>query len=882
MSCIQLMTTQFAPPRLSTQTVPREPLLALLQQERHCRLLLVTASAGFGKTTLLAQWRQALIMTGAQVAWLSLSADEGRFASFCAGLFGALRQTGIAFDEDLLQRLESGDAAVQAVSAELINGLARLGGQFYLMVDDVQYVTDPYAIDLMQRLCEHLPQDVHLVLASRIASPLRLGRLRALGQVCDVQSAQLAFEFRESLAFLRGHVDEQLPLEAAHAAHALTDGWPIGLQLLAIARKSNPRVPLQSTAFTHNNAALADYLTQDVMADLPDELFLFLQKLSILGRFNAEVAAYVLEQPDAARLIASLEERNLFIQPLIHADQQWFRMHPLFVEFLAQHLHGADVDVRRLHRRAAQWFERAGQVQEAFRHGLLCEDISLVVGLLERVQPSTRRVSHLSQFMRWLEQVPSGVLSSHPNLLLLGIWGAVLTVLTRQAQAWISLLEQVPLDEEQAMQLTLVKASLAMHMDDDTRCMALLESLEGKALPGLFAEQVRLALTISCLTLRGDHGQARNLLRQPAARCLRSDDEMALMGQVTMAVASLLEGKVLEAERVCAPVLEQAEKLHGRRSVSACSAAVVMAEVWYELDQLDRAHEALANRLDILRFSAPLFMVSAAHCNARLITQQTSPRAALDYLAEKEDHFASLGLDRGLGCMLAEQLRLALVCGDCSHAEVLQGRLDDLARNHRGATPCDAEVMSLAALSRARLSLARHQYEAALQALDIAHRYADELNRGRWRVQVDLLRAFALHALNRDSEAQDNLKAAMACAYRLGLVRTLLDEGATFQSMLTDLTLEQGSVLADFRQSLLNVAPPAEAVPAVTRGPSPLMTRREQQILDLLEQSMSNKHIALALNLSLQTVKWNLKNIFAKLGVSSRYDAIVAMRRQRD
>ncbi|RWU17185.1 plasmid partition protein [Pseudomonas alkylphenolica] len=884
MPCVQLITTQFTPARLSTRTVLREQLLEKLQHWRHSRLVLVTGSAGFGKTTLIAQWRQALITAGAQVAWLSLAVDDGRLETFCAHLIGALRHAGLAIDDELLQPMPTADASVQAASALLINALAQLGGKLYLMVDDAHHITDARTVALIQMLCENLPEDVHLVLASRVVSPLQLGRLRALGQVCEIDSAKLAFDFRESLAFLRGHLDEQLELETVHAAHALTDGWPIGLQLLAIALKNNPRTPLQSAAFAHNNAALADYLAQDVVAGLPGELLVFLQKLSVLRRFNAEVAAYVFEEPDAVQKIAALEAHNLFIQPLAVEGQGWYRMHPLFAEFLAQRLRASGVDERSLHGRAAHWFERAGLVQEAFRHGLQCEDFGLIVGLLERVQPSTRRVSHLSQFMRWLEQLPPGVLSTHPNLLLLGIWGAVLTVLTRQAHDWIGLLERVPLTDDWEGQLTLLKAALAMHQDDDTRCMVLLESLEGKTLPTPFQEQVRIALTISCLALRGHHGQARNLYRQPAARCLRSDDEMALMGQVTMASASLLEGKAAEAERLCAPVLDQAERLHGRRSVSACSAAVVMAEVCYELNRVEQAGEILANRLDILRFSAPMFMIGAALCHGRLINLQASPRAALDYLAEKEEHFANLELDRGVGSMLAEQLRLALMCGDCSHAEVLQGRLEELARNHRGATPCDAEIMTLAGLSRARLSLARQQHEAALQALDIAQRYAGEFNRGRWRVQVDLLRAFALHALKREGEAQDSLKAAVACAYRLGLVRTLLDEGSLFQSMLGELKLEEGSVLAEYRQELLSTAPPVAAVAVaapVTREQGPTMTRREQEILDLLEQSMSNKHIALALNLSLQTVKWNLKNIFAKLGVFSRYDAILAMRRQR-
>ena len=880
MTSVQLITTKFAPPRLGTQAVAREQLLEKLQHWRHSRLLLVTGSAGFGKTTLITQWRQSLIKAGAKVAWLSLSADDARFETFCASLLGALRHAAVAVDEDLLLLAGAERDAVQTVSALLVNALARCNGKLYLMLDDFHHAHDERIARLVQMLAEHLPEDVHLVLASRIAPNLQLGRLRAQGEVYEVDCAQLSFDFRESLAFLRTQLDEQMDLDTVHAAHELTDGWPIGLQLLAIALKSNLRKAVQSTLPARSSTALADYLAQDVMADLPGDLFEFLQKLSILRRFNAELAAHVTGVPEAAALIAAIEERNLFIQPVDQAGQQWYRLHPLFVEFLGQRLHNGQSDIRCLHRRAAQWFERAGLVQEALRHGLLCEDFGLIVDMLERMQPPTRRVSHLNQFMRWLEQVPSGVLAAHPNLMLLGIWGAVLTVLTHKAQAWITELEREPLAEQWAVQVVLLKASLAMHHDDDSRCVALLESLQGRALEVPFLQQVRIGLTLNCLALRGQHAQARSLFRQPEARCLRSDDEMALMGQLSMASVSLLEGKVLEAERLCAPLLEQAEAVHGRRSVSACGAAVVMAQACYELDRVEQAREVLAHRLDILRFSTPMSMIDAALCHARLMTLEASPRVALDYLAEKEEHFCTLGLDRGTGSMLAEQLRLALTCGDLFHAETLQCRLDELARNHRGATPCDAEIMALAALSRARLSLARRQPEAALQVLDIAHRYAGEFDRGRWRVQVELLRAFALQALTRDTEARERFQAALACGYRLGLARTLLDEGEPFQLLLGTLELEEGAVLAGYRNGLLKT--PAIRPAPVARTASALMTRREQEILELLEQSMSNKRIALALNLSLQTVKWNLKNIFSKLGVSSRYDAILVVRRQRE
>ncbi|MGE8150120.1 LuxR C-terminal-related transcriptional regulator [Pseudomonas vancouverensis] len=885
-----LTTTRFAPPRIGTQAVIREQLLSTLQRERHSRLQLVVGSAGFGKTTLLAQWRQQLIRNGAQVAWLSLSPDDATLEAFCLSLLGALRQAGLPLDGDVLLLAGPEAVSTQAMASLLINSLARASAEFYMMLDDFQHATDVRIAQLIQALIDGAPHQLHVVLASRSTPPLLLGRLRAMGELCEVSGAGLSFDFNESLTFLKAHLDQGLDLDAAHVIHDQTDGWPIGLQLMSIALKANPKKSVKRAALLPDSAALNAYLSEDVVADLPTELFDFLQKISILRRFNVDVAAEVTGSPRSRELIAAVEERNLFIQPVdLPGKRQWYRLHPLFVEFLTQRLHASGEDIEQLHRRATTWFEDAGHVPESIRHALHCNDFTVVSQLLERRQPSYSSVSHLSQFMRWLEQVPLQELIGHPSLMLLGIWGALLTVLTSKAQAWITAFESVPQAPHWACQLQLLKASLAMHSDDESSCLTLLELSAGQPLAHPFLEQVRVGMTITCLALVGRHAEARSLFNGPAGRCLRnSQDEMALMGMTAMTSLLLLEGRVMEAERLGAPVLAQAEAAHGRRSVSACASAAVMAEVLYELDRLDDAREVLANRLDILRFSAPGYMISAALCHARLLAVQNTPRDALEYLSAKEAHFSGMGLDRGTARMLDEQLTLALKCADWRHAESLQVSLDDLARSHCGPSSCDAEIMTLAALSKARLALFRRQPQAALQALDIVDRHADELGRGQWRVKVELLRSFALEASGRSTEARDCLRSAIACGYRLGLVRTFLDEGLAFQTALQQLDLAEDAVLADFYRRLSTAMPQttqdedgkAPATPFEVSEKQVALTRREQDIIELLEQSMSNKRIALTLNLSLQTVKWNLKNIFMKFGVSSRYDAIIAARKR--
>ncbi|MBO3277382.1 LuxR C-terminal-related transcriptional regulator [Pseudomonas schmalbachii] len=882
-----LISTKFAPPRIGGHAVLREQLLARLQQGRQSRLLLVTGAAGFGKSTLLAQWRQSLVRDGASVAWLSLSTDDGAPDSFCASLIGALQQAEVPL-EDELPWLGMSEATehLQAIASVLINAIARVNAELYLMLDDFHHAADPAIARLMQALVDGAPHNLHIVIASRTAPGLLLGRLRAMGELCEVDCAELSFDFRESLAFLKAHLDGGIDADTAHSIHELTQGWPIGVQLVSIALKSNPGRRPSIGALLPNSVGLASYLAEDVMAGLPAELIDFLQKISILRRFNEPLAAWVSEAPEASRLIGVIEARNLFLLPVDAGEEHhWFRLHPMFVEFLAQRLQAGDIDVPRLQRRAAEWFEQAGMVEDALHHALLSEDFELVGQLLERLQPTDYSVSHLIRFMRWVERVPRPLLAGHPSLVALCAWGCVVAALPDQAEGWVAVLEAATDPSPWRVQIALMRAVIASQREELPASLELLPPADSLPPERPLLAQVHACVAINCLARLGQYAEARSLLHAPAARALHSSSsEMAFIARFAVANAALLEGNVLEAERIGAPILAQAEALHGRRSTSACLVAATMSEVFYELDRLDEAREALANRLDVLDFAVQGYTICAALCHAQMLLLQVSVREALGHLEKMEVHFRSRGFPRGVVHMLAGQLRMALHCGDWRHAGNLQATLEELAANFRTDNPVDREIVALVALSRARLALFMQDPETSLRALEEVGPFVERYGRGIWRVRRDILQALALDALGEEAQALRCLHAALASGYRFGLRRTFLDEGEALQALLARLELPEDAVLEAYRQSLLPQAPvesPARARRALVDAAASL-TPREQDILALLEQPISNKRIALALNLSLDTVKWNLKNIYAKLGVTSRYEAVVAARRRSE
>ncbi|WP_458763734.1 LuxR C-terminal-related transcriptional regulator [Cupriavidus basilensis] len=884
--------TKLAPPRLGSRSIPREDLLASLHDARQRKLVLITAGAGYGKTTLMAQWRQKLIGEGASVAWLALGPEDEAPEAFCACLGAVLPPAPLAPGAPALWP-EDALAAPERLAASYIQALATAREEFYLMIDEADRISHPASLALLQAILDARLPHLHVVAASRKAPPLLLGRLRAVGELGEVGCADLAFSFPETLAFLKAHLDARVGLDAATRLHALSAGWPIGLQLMSASLKAGQRHPARAPTQMPAADSLHAYWSEDVVAGLPGELLAFMQGLSVLPRFNAALAGFVTGSGQAAALIDAIDARGLFLLPAqAQGDGQWFRFHPMFAAFLRQRLAGSQEDVAGLHRRATEWFVRQGCFAEAIPHALQSEDFDAVASLVARSMPALPSVSQLRDFRQWIEVVPPARLASYPRLLLLAAWASAVTARPAQADDWMTTLEAARPGARASRHGRLVRAVIAMQRDDVAQLDAILATLANIPLGLPPLEHIRLGLTVRCLSVRGCHAQVRDLLASPAARAMRAGTgELALMARATAASAMLLEGNALQAEPLARDALAEAERHHGHRSVSACYCAAAAAAVLYERDQTGAARQALADRLDMLRLSSPDVVLRAALCHTRLQVLGNQTHEAMAWLSEIETHFRIRGIERGVAHLVSERQRIVLRGGDWRYAQSLQATLDDLAPGGagNGNEGRPSEIVAVAAISRARLALAMNEPQGALLALEGARATATAFGREGLIVTADLLQALALEALGRRGEALACMESAFATAYRLGLARTLLDEGEGVRALLGCLARRKDGAQDGYLARLqgMPAAAPAPirdrvAVAAPAQGSVELsgLTRREKEILGLLEQSMSNKRIALALNISELTVKWNLRQIFAKLGVSRRYDAILAARRQ--
>lgn len=882
-----LVSTKFAPPRVGSRYILRTHLIEALERGKNCKLTLVSGSAGFGKTILLAQWRQELMKAGLPVAWLSLSHDERLSPNFCAHLFDALSRLGVPLHDEVLLAGE-GVASIDSIVAALINGLAAIDDDLYLILDDYHHVEDPLTHRLVQRLLDHGSGNLHLIIASRAAPPLSLARLRVMGQVAEVECADLPFNLAETRAFLEQNVaGTRFSADEVSEIHNVTHGWPASLQLLAITLKNRPESRAMLYNLATQSANLQNYLSEDVLARLSPDLAQFMESISICRRFNAALAEAVTGNQEATSMLQQIEDENLLMMRAESEDRSpWYRFHPLFAEFLLARLErrGAAV-VNALHRRAGVWFAEKGLIVEALRHATLGHDMASAFAIIERSATTTWSLRHLGPMLHLVNNLSPESVESHPRLLYLGALTLAVTGRHNRAADWIAQMQASdPVKtRDTAFRVALASAVSALQRDDTARAMELLESLRSSDARSAFERHYFVSTLATSLAAAGRYADAHRLLD---AHSLTPDDYRDDTALVLVAgcrdIVFLLEGRMVEAER--ASIHPRTLELYGRRSLWSTMSGATLASTLYEQNRIDEARELLSNRLHSLGASSPEIMIRAILCQARLDNLEDSAETALALLERQASFFRSMGLDRPFVYACAEQARILIAKGDVQSATQTVDRLEQVAAPHAQADGFRAEIAAVASIARARLELACGHHDDALRAVRTAQEIADRLNRGSLMTISRLIAAMTLFAAKRTEEAAAELTKALELGCRLSLVRTFLDEGEPLYLLLRQLRDDgpMDSLLAPYVSQLLSHFDESrrslQRSDARADDKTPL-TPRELEMVNLIAAGMSNKRIAHTLNIRLETVKWNLKNVFTKLKVSSRYDATIRARR---
>lgn len=490
---------------------------------------------------------------------------------------------------------------------------------------------------------------------------------------------------------------------------------------------------------------------------------------------------------------------------------------------------------------------------------------------------------------RWLERIPADLQIPHP---LLPVLGALAHALTGRTDKAGEILARVPPDAiaanpALAARVDLVHAMVAAQHEDSADLVQTIARIPEHLLTERIMRQARLTALLLGLTSRGLYDEAHQTFATYPVAQHELADEMMLIAESVLLVAHWYSGDCAATIRCGEDLLARAEAAHGRRSISACVCAALLAAARYEADNIEAARELLANRMDMLERSTPETAMQATLCGARVDVLEGNLKRARDYLKSQHAHFVAAGFARATAAVLGLRVDIELQAGTIPGAVAACDALADHARRHPDIREGAGEIAAIAARARAAVCLATGQLDEALTCLDQAHGSYERLRRTGRLVDCDLLAARIHTAIGSTRAANDALSRALAAGARLGMVRTFIEHGPELVQRLTalagtgDLSDEMltHARLIIARASSTSGSRAAAGHDAVTEHSS--LTPRELEVLRMLDQSMSTKRIALILGISPNIVKWNVKNIFGKLGVNTRYAALAHARQRQ-
>ncbi len=902
-----ILTTKLYAPPPRAELVTRPRLIDRLNRglRRAPGVSLVCAPAGFGKTTLVSYW---LRQVNRPVAWLSLDEGDNDPNRFLNYFIAALRQifpqiepsTHSMYPAPPLQNEQ-----LETVLTLLINEIAGTTGQFVLVLDDYHEITTAAIHQLLTFWLDYLPPQLHVVIISRVDPPLPVARLRGRGQLTEVRAADLRFALEEAADFLNRLMGLNLAADDVAALAQRTEGWVVGLQLAAYSMQENPNRSKFVARFTGDDRYVTDYLVDEVFSRQPQLVQEFLLRTSILGRLNGSLCDAVLNSAGSVQpagqfatsqaILEYLEQSNLFIIPLDN-QRRWYRHHQLFADLLRHRLQQTRPELLpELHRRAAEWHEAQDFNSEALHHFLAAKDFLRAAPLIESIGAIVYwQHGEFNTLLGWLNQLPRPLVYSRPKLCLLyaevlylaGQFDALEPFLNA-AEAALQPGGNAPATPEGEFLLGEVLAIrvLAAGVQGDTSRAVQAIELAFRALKLLPTEEHRLR---ALLTLGLAEAYYLNGQMDTAAHTYQTASELALAGDnLFLALASLfrlthvfiIKGQLNNSAAVCAAI----QRLIDERPMPiALATNIHLADLQRERNQLDTAEQQLqaAFAAEQQQWTNPRIAIEANLTLGR--TRQAKgdfagAAQAFQVAAQVEfQHQTTSAWD--LPPIEPYRARLELARGNLAAADRW------LAEQKLQPTDPLNHLNAVDYFTLARALLARGQTASAQTLLERLRQSAVADGRGLHQIEALALLALAHHAAGRPSEAFAALEQALNLAAPEGFVRIFLDEGQPALTLLAAFCQSPaaGGPAAAYARCLLTeagavalpVSSPAEKPAAKSQNLVEPLTSREIEVLQLIAGGFTNHEIAARLVLTTGTVKLHAHNIYGKLGVNSRTQAI--------
>lgn len=901
----RVVATRVRAPAYDDALVPRSRLIELLRSGRARRLAWIHAPAGFGKTTLAVQWQRVLQTEGVPVAWLSLDRDDNDVVSFLAHLIEAVRRVETSLAANLSDLLEQHTRyARRYVLAELVNRIAERRRPLAIVLDDWHLIESADTATALEFLFDAGPDNLHLIITSRTQTPA-VAKLKVRNQVTEVDTAQLRFDHEESAVFfgltaLGLNDDDVLQLWSS------TDGWVAALQLATLSLRSCEDPSALIATFSGRHRSIGDYLAQNVLNALPPDLLDVLLTTSISDRLCGDLASALSGQPRGQSILEELERRNMFLRPL-DDNREWFRYHHLFADHLRRRL---DCDhperVADLHRTASNWFAERGLLGEAVTHALAAGDAAGAVDLVESHAMSLVEHSRMATLLGLVHKLPKSVVAGRPTLQIAVAWAHCLLHQAPDVEAALNRVRAAlnsATDEVSAGILgeaDVVQACTDVYGDRIDRASALVAPyiVENPPYrPFLVAVSANIRTFVDIHTFAYESAQTRqrwaNAFHETAGGPFAG-----VYGRCFAGLAAFAQLDLPTAENRYTEALVLAQQQAGLHSHAARLAGALLGRLHYERGEIDTAEALLEECHELGAESGVVdFMIATYRTLARIRVLRGDIDDTLSLLDEGYFAAQQLSLPRLSAALDNECVRLHLALGDTAHAEqILERRGNDIASGMDGIAMATRHYhLGM----QAQIACAHDDYEAAR---DVLCRMRDESASAGWLygASVSTIELARVVALSGDTKAAAQiLVPVLLDGARAELLRTIIDAGPEILKIIAELRdasrtrrwpANLAQIPPDYLSRLLATAhadAKNAAIPVIARAsdrastPEEPLNAREIDVLRLLDRGLSNKQIARNLGVTINTVKWYLKNIYVKLGVARRGESVSEARRRQ-
>ncbi len=908
-----LLQTKITIPTTRQSLVVRRRLLQRLDAVRQRKLGLVSAPAGFGKTTLVAAFMARAAENDTLVAWLSLGEEDNDPTRFLAYFLAALAAADLSIS---LPETAVSTTTPDLIMTDLVNELTAvlaLQPETHLVtvLDDYHLIHNRVIHEAVAFLLEHMPSQMHLLLATRADPPLPLARWRAQNQLVELRQQDLRFTPEEAADFLSRVMALSLTAQDVQTLNRRTEGWIAGLQMAGVSLQGRPDTADFVQSFGGSHRYILDYLMEEVLSRQPEEVSHFLLYTAVLDRFCAPLCDAILSwgageqggwgekfpsaplplRPPASaqQILEQLEAANLFLIPL-DDERRWYRYHRLFADLLRQRLHQtAPAQIPALHQRAAAWFEANGFVEEAIGHALRADADNKAADLIEQHAETMLMRSELVTVKGWLTVLPETELAKRPSLSLYAAW---ILIMEGRSQIEVEVALRHVSAEGAPGEMALVRSLLAILRGDGTAAVQLVQqSLAQLAPDRTFLRGVATWVLGLSLLFSGDLEKGVQTLEESA----RLGQQV---GNMTIAAASLgrlasqawRDGDLYRAKRIYEQILVLATDDAERPLPIAGESHIGLARLYFEWNELELALQHAQTGLTLTERWRELSALTGHIWLARVKQAQGDAEAANNALEKarqiayqtKGTQFDDIAVAMSDATLRLLQGDLQAVSAWCAERHIpptvdpvaLQ-KQDDLIEGH---------MRKYEFVVLARLRLAQRQPDDALALLPPLLANARRLQRCDLELEILLLMSLAHQQKGELSEANQQMQAALKLGEPGGFVRLFVEAGPDVAAILQRQQLES-SEQERYRQTLL--AAFGQPVGQSPRAPLEISTRsqlieplseRELEVLTLIANGLSNREIAQELVLSLPTIKWHTSNIYGKLGVGNRTTAVARAR----